>query len=171
MTSREQRFQRTLAWAICAILWLTALTWLGARLLQQESGVPPAYWAVVVAALAGMAVWGRSLRGGRGAELRPVRLREAIQASLRRTGVTAMVHEGGDPYVAAEPEVLAYVLDRLLQASANPRLELRSEGKAAIVMVRGAALEDPLGRRIVEAQGGEMLRQDDGVKLRWPLVS
>jgi len=101
----------------------------------------------------------------------PVRLREIIQASIIRRAPEALVHEGGDPYVIADPAAIAYVLDTLLSGRTTSRIELKTEGRIAEVTVRGTGPLTGISiiRRLVEAQEGELVVDSDAVRLRLPI--
>jgi len=104
-------------------------------------------------------------------QAQPVRLREMVQASIRRCASPALVHEGGDPYIAGDPAAIAYALDALLNGRTHARIELTVDGRTAEVAVRGTGQFTGLSiiRRLIEAQGGELLAEPDAARIRLPL--
>ncbi len=108
-------------------------------------------------------------------QAQPVRLREMVQASIRRCPSPALVHEGGDPHIVGDPAAIAYALDALLDpllnGRTNARIELTVDGRIAEIAVRGIGQFIGLSiiRRLIEAQGGELLAEPDAARIRLPL--
>ena len=123
-------------------------------------------------------------RGEAGLKLERVRLREVLQDSLRRVspaleqaGYELRVHEGGDPYVAAEAASLGHALDNLLRAEGERRaiqIQLRSERTTAEVAVSGGCRDEralAVAKRIALNHQGEFRDADGAITIRLPLVN
>ncbi len=120
----------------------------------------------------------QSARTVQGLTLQPTRLRAVLQACVRRMmarGVQLRIHEGGDPHVSADAPALEHALDCLLRQAAEG-IELRltvADSWAEFTAAGVAPGPNELGvaQRIVEAHGGEIVRNATTCQVRLPLKS
>ena len=102
----------------------------------------------------------------------PVRLRELVQESLQRSGLTPRLHQGGDPHVLGDRRALGRAFDRLLSHATE--VHLTTAGPVAELVVLGVG-HDEFGfwvaRKIVEAHGGGLQHSGAQYRLTLPLVA
>lgn len=175
-----------LIFAASAVILLVSALLLGRNLYRRGRQEAVGDWRIVesigheLSGLPGAAPLSRDLihlaRAELGFPLQPVRLRELLQAAVRRAaerGVQVQVHEGGDPHVAADAEALGHALDIALRhAAAGSRVLLTTDGARAEVILQMAfeSRQDvAVLRRIVQAHRADFTSTETEVRLSFPL--